>query len=124
MRTISSDFDAAEFDMIRRGDMLGPRLGQKVFDALRNPPSGEAGEVTVKPLEWDRDFGIYAETPFGNYVIYPSDQNHPEERLFLGYDELSRHGSVSEAKFAAISDYETRIRSALLPTIKEPTDGK
>lgn len=42
-------FDATDLDMIRRGDMLGPRLGQRVFDALA------AADQTIAELTRERD---------------------------------------------------------------------
>jgi hypothetical protein len=32
---MTGTFDETDLDMIRRGDMLGPKLGQRVFDALQ-----------------------------------------------------------------------------------------
>ena len=94
MTMIDDAFDAVELDMIRHGDMLGPRLGQKVFDALRNPPSREAGEVT----------GLVER--IGEIV------HGRHERGFVMWP-LVDGARQKEA-----------LSKALLPTIKEPTDGK
>ncbi len=100
------------------------------------PPSGEAGEPKVRPLEWvDR---IVDDEGGGSDVVgsaaqtaYPQQYwtslHHEEDgkwRLYFGLSIIGRFETEDDAKNAAQSDYETRIRSALLPTIKEPTDGK
>jgi hypothetical protein len=98
------------------------------------PPSGEAGEPKVRPLEWvDR---IVDDEGGGSDVVgsaaqtaYPQQYwtslHHEEDgkwRLYFGLSIIGRFETEDDAKNAAQSDYETRIRSALLPTIKEPTE--
>ena len=77
-------------------------------DAIATLP---AAQVRVKPLEWVND---QAQDMFGDYYEVKVDNaffeiDHP--RLFNQYH---RFASADDAKNAAQSDHETRIRAALI----------
>ncbi|MFG1413451.1 hypothetical protein V5G24_20280 [Xanthobacter sp. VTT E-85241] len=85
--------------------------GWKARAALSPPPK-------VKPLEWNP---FRAETAFGYYFIDDQsdrssvDLDGRQPFLLSGSRiDLSRYASLTDAKAAAQSDYEQRIRSALV----------
>jgi hypothetical protein len=96
------------------------------YNELTHPPSGEDGEVKVKPLQWSRwddggedaIFSCWATNcdPFTYAIVQYTDDGD------FSLSGIGRYASLDAAKSAAQADYETRIGSALLSTIKEPTD--
>jgi hypothetical protein len=81
----------------------------------------------VKPLEWrpsETDAEL-ATTVIGEYSVFVNVDDERGEwwEAWRERAYLSAWATEDEAKAAAEADYETRIRSALLPTIKEPTAG-
>jgi len=88
--------------------------------ALAHP--GQVREIAIKPLEWhdakDRGYsqadcalGQYQASWLGEFECWQCYRPH---RSGLDWkDNFSRHASKDEAKAAAQSDYEQRIRSAL-----------
>ena len=84
------------------------------LDFISRLSTAPAGDVVVKPLEWDRDVGWprNAETPFGQYKIWAGKD------VWFGTTWLrGMHApTVEDAERWAQEDYEQRIRSALAPT--------
>ncbi len=86
----------------------------------------EAGEVTVKPLEWAQNWPndpltAYARADHINRT-YTVDHDGPRFYLNTGIspsydtpDGIGNFASLDEAKAAAQADYTARIRSALAP---------
>lgn len=84
--------------------------------------------VEVKALEWEdnANFSI-ARTTFGDYTVHCDGSwtgISPKTRNFLD-DGIRRENSPASAKAAAQSDYETRIRSALVdvPAVESEPEG-
>ena len=84
-------------------------------------------EMQVKPLEWlDMTYGMQphwtARYPFGVFDIrHEADQAWPwVVRPFI--TEQSNYKTLEEAKAAAETEYEARIRSALIPAPAVPDD--
>jgi hypothetical protein len=135
---ISEDFLALANEVLSRAKATGPNpTSQRALEhilsemlSLRTspPPSGEAGEVKVKPLVWEREESDWwvAQPPGmiggGGYEVRLTSAGRVRARCGTE-DWYYFDGTADQAKAAFQSDYETRIRSALLPTIKEPTDG-
>ena len=88
-----------------------------IEDALREAASRlqapAVAEVEVKPLEW----GSYgADTPFGSYTVAENFDDKWEwtfHRYPYGSPDDTVYDTEAEARQAAQSDYERRIRSAL-----------
>jgi hypothetical protein len=83
-------------------------------------------ETAVKPLEWEaRALGQFADTPFGAYWVSHNGFTSWWARFNGNSLGLPRFDTEDEAKAAAQSDYEARIRSALthpdLPDTREGT---
>jgi hypothetical protein len=115
-----SDFDATDLDMIRRGDMLGPKLGQRVYDALSRPLN-DIG--TVKPLEWieHQREEWHANSIVGQYSVGLIGERWTFILRRISGDNLYDErftwlASEAEAKAAAQADYASRILSALVPS--------
>jgi hypothetical protein len=107
-------------------------MARELLTLRTSPPSsGEAGEPKVRPLEWLDGVAIGA-ARLRYSVRAPSLT--PGWRAWVQVLD-ARGGSSTggaivtmaaadegDAKALCQADYETRIRSALLPTIKEPTE--
>lgn len=71
--------------------------------------------VEVKPLEWEYMCLNGVKAAGGMYTLHDMDGNGKRIRaMFLGDDSYRWFVSIEHAKAAAQSDYETRIRSALV----------
>lgn len=117
------------------------RLGAVALQALENGPAvladatndpaspslsslRKGAEIAVKPLEWvSHAWG--AEADDGRYRIEDNGTNWTDDRywLFVNVGLLTNHrskyGTLDAAKAAAQSDFETRIRSALVSGSRE-----
>lgn len=85
-------------------------------------PASPSG-VRVKPLEWiGLSDSCIAHTPFGVYKVAQAGET---VNMFIARSELPKsfHATLDEAKAAAQSDFETRIRSALVSGSREDGDG-
>jgi len=101
--------------------------------ALKGLDAGEGKPVAVKPLVWrkptdhpkdpDADDTLFAADGIGGvYAISTWQKVGPPYLLWWAHDPFDWAGfdSIDAAKAAAQADYETRIRSALIPS---PADG-
>lgn len=86
-------------------------------------PTEQTQPVAVKALEWrvfcSRSGNSEAKTQFGEYVIQ-SERDGWMLYLLNEQDSSSAYSTIDFAKAAAQSDYETRIRSALVDVPAEP----
>jgi hypothetical protein len=117
--------------IIPHGDEVISMARELLSRRTSHPPSGEAGEPKVKPLEWTGGAPYVTRYSIAHTEIGEYQADHYEEQGGDGWQAtygdtfvVGHFPTEDEAKSACQSDYETRIRSALLPTIKEPTDGK
>jgi hypothetical protein len=101
-----------------------PEQRALVVSALR-AASVKAGEVVaVKPLEWEkitweRYPKFKAVTPTGDYWVWElAGIGYWSQHSLIGREV---HGTIDDAKAAAQSDYEARIRSALVVEPAAPT---
>lgn len=103
-------------------------LATLALEALSSRESGWQGRI--KPLEWvegrnPREDGPSeptgdweADSPFGAYSVDFDDDDWMADHPWCCWtptDSLGHFPEVGEAKAAAQADYESRIRSALLP---------
>tara|TARA_R110000851_G_C13102466_1_gene568862 strand:+ start:2535 stop:3059 length:525 start_codon:yes stop_codon:yes gene_type:complete len=98
-------------------ERLGPFVGAQ-FNVYTHPAPQETGDVKVKPLEW---IGDEAETPFGIYRLYQTDDGWG---LSFNHDELVHVGFNSVASFEsprekAMSYAQPQYATAILSTITE-----
>lgn len=83
--------------------------------------------VEVKPLEWEYMCLNGVKAAGGMYTLHDMDGNGKRIRaMFLGDDSYRWFVSIEHAKAAAQSDYETRIRSALVdvPAVESEPVGE
>ena len=95
-------------------EITGDELLLAAADALSSLRKG--AEVAVKPLEWRHD---NAHSIIGRYWI---TYTGGKIGLHLDQRKIGKFADPDEAKAAAQSDFETRIRSALVSGSRE--DGE
>jgi hypothetical protein len=105
-----------------RWQKIGPVYLNRPYEVKAAP------SVAVKALEWHdrhdiplRANDLLAESVVGQFAIRPSSTGS-SYRLFMPwahYNDAKVFSSVEEAKAAAQSDYETRIRTALAAQVQD-----
>lgn len=108
--------------MTDHSDLIEPWTGKMPAPSPAASPASPSG-VRVKPLEWiGLSDSCIAHTPFGVYKVAQAGET---VNMFIARSELPKsfHATLDEAKAAAQSDFETRIRSALVSGSREDGDG-
>lgn len=126
------DFDEAEMDMIRRGDMLGPKLGAKVATALEtlqrerdeavsSAAAARANFLTMQnaanELRKERDEAREALKPLAQVLVYSFEDDPGTIHVTYAGETLTVLELDSDKGFAALKLEQdlAKARAALSP---------
>lgn len=106
----ANGFDAVDLDMIKRGDMLGSKLGERVFEALSRPhrtPTPEIDGLIRRLREWT---GRYEEGSFDTEEALMSEAAAELAKLLAHISALEERLAATERERDDAREYAKEAR--------------